>query len=474
VQRGLLQYDGRDRRYDLHPVMRGVAAGGLKTDERDRYGQQVVDHFTAQPHNPYAQARTLADVAAGVQVVRTLVKLERWAEALRAYRGDVANALRVNLEAHTETLSLLRPFFPQGWIRLPEGLETSEGAYLANDAAMALGDLGETGAALEAYGAATEAHLKQGNWPGLRAVLGNMAGDLLAKNRLAAAGRLTEWALDLAGMSGDAEDLFMARLFWLSMQIRWGRWAAAAATWRLLDPMGRSWSRGAYRQGIAEHGFALGQWWQGTLRKEHLERAARLAEADGDSVTVRALLRLRGDWHLAQGDWPRAAEAYQAAVEKARERRRADWDAEIGLAWAIQQRGKLGTAAEARHEAERLSREVGDSCTLARLWHALGEPGRAREQALAAYRWAWADGEPYVHRYDLTEATKLLTEWGIPVPVLPPYDPAKDEPLPWEAKVRAAIDQAMAEKAAKEKEKEKEKDEKRKKRPKADGGRLKA
>jgi len=32
------------------------------------------------------------------------------------------------------------------------------------------------------------------------------------------------------------------------------------------------------------------------------------------------------------------------------------------------------------------------------------------------------------------------------VPVLPPYDPAKDEPFPWEADVRAAIEKLKAEK----------------------------
>jgi hypothetical protein len=36
------------------------------------------------------------------------------------------------------------------------------------------------------------------------------------------------------------------------------------------------------------------------------------------------------------------------------------------------------------------------------------------------------------------------------VPVLLPYDPAKDVPFPWEADVRAAIEKLKAAKAAKE------------------------
>ena len=66
--------------------------------------------------------------------------------------------------------------------------------------------------------------------------------------------------------------------------------------------------------------------------------------------------------------------------------------------------------------------------------------------ALAAYKWAWADGEPFVHRYELTKTTELLRQLNVPIPNLPPYDPAKDEPLPWEADVRAAIEKLRAEK----------------------------
>ena len=37
---------------------------------------------------------------------------------------------------------------------------------------------------------------------------------------------------------------------------------------------------------------------------------------------------------------------------------------------------------------------------------------------------------------------------NVPVPTLPPYDPAKDEPLPREPEVGAAIEKLRAEKEA--------------------------
>ena len=83
---------------------------------------------------------------------------------------------------------------------------------------------------------------------------------------------------------------------------------------------------------------------------------------------------------------------------------------------------------------------------LAELWRVIGDHEQAKKHALAAYTWAWADGEPYVRRCELSKARALLEKLGAEVPTLPPYDPAKDEKLPWEDEVAAAIEKLRAEK----------------------------
>ena len=79
----------------------------------------------------------------------------------------------------------------------------------------------------------------------------------------------------------------------------------------------------------------------------------------------------------------------------------------------------------------------------------IGDPEQAKNHALAAYRWAWADGEPYVNRYELNKTRALLDELGVEAPDLPPYDPAREEKLPWEDEVVAAINKLRAENEAK-------------------------
>ncbi len=124
----------------------------------------------------------------------------------------------------------------------------------------------------------------------------------------------------------------------------------------------------------------------------------------------------------------------------ARERRLWDEQSEAGLALAKLHIGQLGHSEEALQEAERLAGQRRPHHRyLAMLWRALGASSHAERHALAAYNTAWADGEPYFHRYELTKTGELLRKMNVPLPNLLPYNPAKDEPFPWETDVREAI-----------------------------------
>ncbi len=449
-QRGLLQYDGREHRYDLHPVVRGVAAGGMKAEDKERYGQRVVDHFSAQPHNPYETAQTLEDLSSGLHIVRTLLKLGHYQKVVDVWRGGLSNALLFNLEAYTESLSLVRSIFPARWDELPNDVRKSDAAYLANFAALALEGCGESEVAISAYGAAVRVGLETGDWREVQTFLSNISNSLYNLQLLSKAFRMTALCLDLATVRDDEGRLFWSRVFLFFRQAHHGNWQAAEAMWRLLDPMGRDWSRNLYRQGEAEKAFAYCRFWQGTLHEELLTTAATLAEKDNNRLTIRRLHCLRGCWRLEQRDYPQAVASFHESVRMARERRLVDAESETGLALAKFHLGQL-TGDDARSEAERLAqRRQFSPRYLAMLWLAIGDPDHAKHYALDAYHCAWADGEPYVDRYELTKTTELLQEMNVPIPRLPPYDPSKDKPFPWEADVRAAIEKLRAEKEEKE------------------------
>src|SRR5215468_1878855 len=128
-------YDHQEKRYDLHPVVRGVTAGRLASQDRQVLGQRVVDHFSQRPHSPYEEAQSLEDVSAGLQVVRTLLQMGRYEQAFLAYQGGLGDAIKINLDADSEILALLRPFFGSCWTDLPTGLEVWQVSDLAAEAA---------------------------------------------------------------------------------------------------------------------------------------------------------------------------------------------------------------------------------------------------------------------------------------------------------------------------------------------------
>lgn len=442
-QRGLLQYDPQSRRYDLHPVVRGIAAGRLKRKETKRYGQRVVDHFSQEAHRSYEEAETLEDVRDGLHVVRTLLWMGRYQLASKAFMGELSRALLFNLEACAEILSLLRPFFPKGWDTLPDGLNVGLGAHMASNAAMALNCIGESNEALMAIGAAMLSGLQEADRRDIVSRLTNISIYLSGENRLAKVERCLVLSLDLAAQMDDKNALFRARHGRFSQFSSIGQWEDAEAMWQLLNPMGRKWSRASYRPGDAEYNYAYFRFYQGDMTEDQLAYAEQLAKEGKNRIIIRRLHGLRGKWRLEQNQYKLAAESLHEAVRMAREVAHTAEDAETLLALA---RFHLGQLPDPRQEAERLAKAKNPFHRgLAELWLAIGDHDQAIKHALAAYEWAWADGEPYVHRYELNKTRALLEQLGEKIPDLPPYDPNTYEKFPWEDNVVAAIEKLKTE-----------------------------
>ena len=273
--------------------------------------------------------------------------------------------------------------------------------------------------------------------------------NLAAQNFNAKSLRANLIALDLATVLDDKATLFTGRISLFEVYLRLCKLQEAEAMWRLIDHMGRDWPWDVYRQGGVEDAFACLQFCKGTLQEEHLTTAAIIAEQNNNRSTLRHLHWLRGAWRLEQQDWLQAAASFQEGVRMARERRLMDADSETGLAYAKFNLHQLN-GDEARSEAERLAQQRRPAHRyLALLWLAIDDPNQAKKHALEAYKRAWADGEPYVNAYELTKMIELLRQMNIPIPQLQGYDPANDEPFPWEADVGAAIEKVRAKTEAK-------------------------
>ena len=251
-QRGLLQYELQAGRWDLHPVVRAIAAGRLGDRDRDRLGQQIIDYFSQRPHDRYEQAKTLDDLRDGITIVRTLFQMGRKREAWDALQSDLLNALFTNMEAYPEALSLSRPFFPHDWSTLSEDLTDWDLGLLANSAAYALAGLGEFTQSLELDQVAIGIVVAIKEWRKVQQGLRILSATFHDLNQLALSEQYSMASLRLAEALDSPDLVFNARLGRFARLAEAGRWDEAEEMWNLLDPMGRDWPRRIYRPGNAE------------------------------------------------------------------------------------------------------------------------------------------------------------------------------------------------------------------------------
>lgn len=445
-RRGLLQYDAMDHRYDLHPVVRGVASSRMSGEERVDSGGRVADYCRAASPDNWDHAESLDEVALGRQLVATLTRTGRIAEALDVLRGSLSNTLRFRLEAEAEIAALLSDFFPEGWDRPPAVSNGRDQSWLINSASITLGRI-DTQRSHKMAEQALLINLDH-NTLSIPTNIINLATHL----GLAASAYLYDLAEAFVRASGDGDGTFLTRLRQFQLSSWMGDNERAELLWRELTRQQRPIYIALYRPGEAERDYAWHCFRQGALSEEVLTAAESVAAAARSRFVIRDLAMLRGRWLIEKGQGMAATSSLQQAVAMARLVGRENLVAEAALALA---RLQSGDGDGARADAEALDQSDGVAALyLGRVWAALGERGRAIAAAQRAHDYAIEDGEPYVYRWELTRARQLLTELGAELPPVPVYDLASMQKFDWEPKLRAMIERMKADNAKRDAEEE--------------------
>src|ERR1017187_1943747 len=172
-------------------------------------GRKVVDHFTSRSDPPYEGAETMADVRNGLQVVRSLVQVGDLKRTYDIIDGEITNALWYNLERYNDYLALLRPYFPDGWTKLPRGLESEVSlGFVAALAASALASVGRTTEALATDQHAILAAIRAESLSDLGVRLRNHCNHETDEHHMQAAERALLLEEELASLDADEEHQF--------------------------------------------------------------------------------------------------------------------------------------------------------------------------------------------------------------------------------------------------------------------------
>jgi len=437
--RGLLQWDRTRNTYDLHPVIRSHAFDQLEAQDRVQAFERVRDHFERLPPENTEEATELSEIRNAIQIYRALVGAGQFDRGAEFYRLHLATALLSSIAAYSTVVELLAPLFRDGFEYPPELADKREQKYLLAHAGVALAELGREAEAFQAKSAQMRLALEQKDWPFFVNALHGYSKFLEGRNKLAASFQVGEILGELALEAGSVEAV-TRRLF--DIMVNWvvrGQWAEAEVAYQKFTARPTP-ARPYYRIGTAEVWLCWLRFQQGTLRQKDLEEALAVAAQAKNAFGQRMLHEVWAEFALQENDPANSAQAAERALAIARKGGAPALYAQGCLARALAMQGRYS-------EAQRLIEETQvPLIDAAEIYSQLGDKEKAKEFGLRAYKWAWADGPPHIHWWELERSKRLLAQLGVPEPKLPPFDPSKVEPIPFEAEIRAAIEKLKGEK----------------------------
>jgi tetratricopeptide (TPR) repeat protein len=437
--RGLLGWDKRANRYDLHPVVRGVVWCGLSEVSRRRVYAVLRLYLEPLPAVEWLKVDSLDDLTPAIELYNTLIGLGRYDEALVVFRDRLDLATLYRLGTERIRVGLLEALFPNGPSRPPRVAEQARLAYTLHGLAQGYGQVGRPGAAAPMYRRSNAPDEATGNLQGVAVGLQNLA------NALCVAGELRESEAAARRAIGIDRELGSSILEAIGLH-RLGITLAARGAVRdsgraLEGQLPVVQGRGAQARGVTSAYIAQRAMWLGdaAAARQSADQAWNLAHdlrGEGDLISA---ARLQGEAALALGGVADAGERLRHALTRARTVGLVEEELPALIALAeLRRRQSNPTAArellsDVWEPAERGPYPLfhADALNvLAQIERDANNIPAAIKAATEAYTKAWCDGPPFAYHWGLEKARAHLAALHAPEPALPPFDESKYEPMP--------------------------------------------
>src|ERR1022692_3669444 len=438
--RGLLGWDRRANRYDLHPIVRGVVWNGLSQVSRHRVYADLQAYFAQLPTIEFENVCSVDDLAPTVELYNTLIGLGQYDDAYVLFRNRSAYATSYRLGASRLRVELLEALLPDGLDQPPRLPEARLQSYTLSTLAVGYQHSGRPGEAVPFYRRCIDLDEGAADPENLGTDLVNMADALRLVGKLLGSEAAARRAL---GIGRKLAERFQEGvcLYWLGLIL--AARGVEADSGRALNSALRIRVEGRLTQGeglvssyVAQRALWLGD---APAARQSANRAWELASDqrfEGDFIRA---ARLQGEAALALGDLLLADERLHHAVTRARAIDFAEEEipALTALAELHRRRGDPKAARELLDQvwepAERGPYPLfhADALNvLAQIERDAGNITAAVQAATEAYKKAWCDGPPFAYHWGLEKAKAHLAALGAPEPVLPPFDESKYEPMP--------------------------------------------
>jgi hypothetical protein len=440
--RGLLGWDKRANRYDLHPIVRGVVWTELSDEARHDVYTTLRAHFEAIPQiENYQQVESLDNLTPTIELYSTLVGLGHYEEAWALLRDRLSDAMVYRLSAHRQHVELLEMLFLEGLDQPPRLSDPRAQAYTLNSLAIGYHFSGQPCRAvpLLRHQNHIQAETKDGRNLGIG--LHNLSYMLRLAGELFESQAAALHALIISREQDDYfEEIISLEFIGLTIAARGVAGESEAALRRALRICAAQ--SNLQLEGTIYSFLAQRALWFGHSAEavSFANRAWELARARNYEVDLIRAARLQGIVALGLSDWVRADERLLHALARARAVNLVEEElpALTGLAELRRRQGDAVAARELLDDvwegAERGPYPLfyADALNvLAQVERDADNTKATIEAATQAYRKSWCDGPPFAYHWGLEAARRRLKELGAPEPAdLPPYDESRHERMP--------------------------------------------
>ena len=141
VQRGLLHFDEKNKKFDLHPIVRRYAYDRLTAADRTGMHERLVNYFEAIPKP--TKVEKLEDLASVIELYYHTVMAGELDKACNIFDDRLDEVLYFQFGAFQIQIELLRALFPNGEDNLPQLSMEEDQAWVLNALANAYGVSGQ-------------------------------------------------------------------------------------------------------------------------------------------------------------------------------------------------------------------------------------------------------------------------------------------------------------------------------------------
>jgi tetratricopeptide (TPR) repeat protein len=436
--RGLLGWDRRANRYDLHPLVRGVVWSGLDESTRRSTYSVLETHFKSLSLASQG-VNCLEDLAGAIELYNTLIGLGRYDDAERLFSDRLASLTIYRLSATRQAAEMLEMLFPDGLASAPR-VSRGEQSRVLNWLGQTyhLSDRPKEASAI--YRRANDVFKQDRDFSGLAKNFCDLSGSLRLSGSLHNAELAARNALGIASSrADDYRRMIGCGYLGLVLAARGDPDSSKIA----LNAALKMAQHGSPRvEGAANVDLAKRALWFGApeVALRHAERALDLASFRGFERDFVRAARLQGAAALNLGQLLIADERLHHALRRARAINFAEEELPslVALAELLRRQGNLNGAGELLGDVWEPAGRGPYPLLHADAFNVLAQIERdserrdgAIEAAATAYRLAWCDGPPFAYHWGLEAARNHLGALGAPEPTdLPPFDESKYEPMP--------------------------------------------